>query len=291
MTKTIVINSNNYVKGSGNKFVYTFPSAGAKFQAGDKVGLQQINIFNSTFNISQTLNNNTFSIIWPANFADGSTSKTFNFTIPDGYYSVAQLNYFLQDCCLKNKLYLVSSTSNTSNTYFITFTSNSIFYALEIDTYVLPTSSTLTSSGYIYPANSGWTVASTIQSPQITLCSGLLTWFGFINQVTFPATSTYTINQQFISNSCPVVNPVNSYILTTNLVSSPYSSPSNFFHSIPLTSGFGTMISNASTYIVYHDIQPATYTSLVLELFDQNFNPLQFIDKDVLIILALENGN
>jgi hypothetical protein len=156
---------------------------------------------------------------------------------------------------------------------------------------VLPTSATLTSSGYVYPANCGWTVGASIKSPQITLCNGLLTWFGFINQTTFPTTSTNTSNQQFISNGCPVVNPVNSYILTCNLVSSPYSSPSNFFHSIPLTSGFGTMISHASTYIVYHDIQPATYTSLILELYDQNYNPLQIIDKEILVILALENGN
>ena len=82
--KTIIINSTNYVAGSGNEFVYTFPSS-VKFADGDQVGLQSIAIYNSTFNVSSSLGNNTITLAWNA-----ATPTSYTFTIPDGVTSIGE---------------------------------------------------------------------------------------------------------------------------------------------------------------------------------------------------------
>lgn len=56
----ININTSNYV--SGNKYSYKFPTP-VKFQ-NCSVSLYQFNMYNSTYNISAALGNNTYSINW-----------------------------------------------------------------------------------------------------------------------------------------------------------------------------------------------------------------------------------
>lgn len=273
-----------------NVYRYYFPTP-YQFKRGSQVGLQAINIFNSTYNISASIGNNTFSIVWPANFTDGSTSKTYSFTIPDGYYAESDLNYYLQQCMISNNLYL-TQTSTGSNVYFLEIVANSVKYAVEINTYVLPNSSTFSSSGYSYPTGATWTVSSSSLTPQLTICSGLQTWTGITTQSTFPSTTSTTTNQQFISNTYPVVNPVNAYVLTCNMVNSNFTIPSNLFYQIPLISSWGELISlnYGGSQINYLDIVPAQYSYIEIVLLNQNYTNLQFVDKEILIILSiLEN--
>lgn len=276
--KTLIMNSNNYVSNSGNIFRYYFPGNGLKFENA-KIGLQQVNIFNSSFNISQALGNNTFQIIWRANFSDSSTSKTFNFTIDDGYYSVAQLNYYLQNCMINNKLYLISGSKNI---YYLEFVSNETKYALGINVYVLPTSL----GSYSYPDGCNWTLSSSVVSPTIIINSGLQNWFGFSSQTSFPPQSI-TTDQNYLSDIAPIVNPINSYILTCNMISSKYSQPSNIFFSIPLTASFGSLITINQSNPIMLDIFNSNYLYLEITLLDQNLNKLNFQDKEILLILII----
>jgi hypothetical protein len=282
----IVINSTNYIASSGNKFIYTLPNNGAKFGPNSKIGIQSLSMFNSTFNISAALGNNTFSIIWYANFS-GQPSQTYNFVIPDGYYSVSDLNYYLQSQMYVNKLYLTSSSGTVFN-YFFEIQTNTVRYALQINTYALPSTTTFATSGYSLPIGAIWTVATTIQTPQLNICSGLQTWLGFSSQSSFPSVIPQTTNQQFLSTSCPIVNPVNSYILTCNLISSKYYNPDNVFYSLPLTSTFGELITQNISSITYHDIRQGPYTQVIIQFYDQNLSVLQFVDKEILLILSIE---
>ena len=102
--RTIVINSSNHVEGTRNKFVYTFPSQ-LKLTENHRIGVSGIAMYNSTFNIEAKRGNNTITLIWNA---DSQTSHTFTF--PDGYYSVAQMNEFLQQQMILNNLYVTNSS-------------------------------------------------------------------------------------------------------------------------------------------------------------------------------------
>ena len=119
--RTIVINSSNHVQGTRNKFVYTFPSQ-LKLTENHRIGVSGISMYNSTFNIEAKRGNNTITLIWNA---DSQTSHAFTF--PDGYYSVAQMNEFLQE----NKARILRhDVCNSFSGYVVTINLPFFFYSL-----------------------------------------------------------------------------------------------------------------------------------------------------------------
>ena len=102
----IIINSANFVAGSGNTFMYTFPNY-ATFQDGDHVAVSLVSMYNSTFNITASRGNNTCQIIFNC-----ATPITINVVFPDGYYSCSDLNYYLQNVMIANNLYCVNAQNN-----------------------------------------------------------------------------------------------------------------------------------------------------------------------------------
>jgi hypothetical protein len=114
------------------------------------------------------------------------TTQWFNCTIPDGYYTVASLNYFIQSQFIKNGLYMVpsaSSNSSTINLYFLECIQNPTAYALQLNAFSLPSYATYIDSvnqyGYTVPSGAGWLPAYSKQNPQIILGSGLMVFFGY----------------------------------------------------------------------------------------------------------------
>ena len=59
--KTLVLNSTHYVPGSGNQFIYPFPTA-IGFGKGDKIGLANLSISNSTYNVYAARGNNKITV-------------------------------------------------------------------------------------------------------------------------------------------------------------------------------------------------------------------------------------
>ena len=80
MPRTLIINSSNYLQGSGNRYIYNFPTA-ARFEAGSSIAVSNLAIYNSIQNITSLRGNNRLTFIW--------LGTTYNWTIPDGYYSVS----------------------------------------------------------------------------------------------------------------------------------------------------------------------------------------------------------
>ena len=70
------------------------------------IRLASLSMYNSTFNITAQRGNNIISFIWNV-----GTAVTYTWTIADGYYSVADLNYFIQNQCIQNNLYAISGTN------------------------------------------------------------------------------------------------------------------------------------------------------------------------------------
>jgi len=280
--RTIILNSSNYVAGSGNKYTYVLPSS-TKFDEKAKIGVASIAVYNSTFNVTSARGNNTISLVWNA-----ATPQTYTFTIPDGYYSLNDLNYFIQQQCILNNLYVTNSSSQ--NVYFVEIVANNSRYAAQINTYFLPTAATATSLGYTKPSGASWSYPATAACPQITITAafGLLIGFG---AGSYPSTATVSTNQNFVSTSTPNINPIDSYILTCSLLNSPYSIPSDVFFSLPLNGGLGSLITVNPSQIVFNSIAPNYYKEITIRLFDQLFNPLPLQDKELVLTLAILEGN
>jgi hypothetical protein len=162
-------------------------------------------------------------------------------------------------------------------------------YAIQINAYALPTSATATTLGYTKPAGATWNYPATATCPQITLNSALGTLLGF-PAGSYPPNATTSANTQYLSTLTPNINPVDSYILTCSLLTSPYSIPSDVFFTVPLNGQLGSLITLAPSQIVFNSIAPNIYKQITIKLYDQLFNPLQMNDFDLVITLAIQEG-
>jgi hypothetical protein len=281
MVKLIAITNTSYVEKSENTFIYSFPSS-AKFTNKSKVGLVSLSVYNSTFNITQSRGNNTVTFIWPS-----ATPVTVNWTIPDGYFSANDLNSWLQSQMFANNYY-VTSNNGTNVVYFYEIVQNSVRYSIQLNSYYIPTSANATTLGYSQPAGATWAYPATNKTPQLTFGTAFGSLIGMTAQ-TFPATVQST-NQSQISTITPIISPVNSYILTCNLINSKYSIPSNVFFSLPLNGSLGQLISYVAPSVVYSDIAPNTYSNIIIQMFDQNFNKLELKDNEIVLTLAIDDS-
>ena len=265
--RTIVINSSNHVEGTRNKFIYTFPSQ-LKLTENHRIGVSGVSMYNSTFNIESKRGNNVLTLIWNA---DSQTSYTFTF--PDGYYSVAQMNEFLQQQMILNNLYVTNSSGQY--VYFVELVTNSSRYAVQLNTYFLPTSANATSLGYTKPSGASWNYPTANKCPQLTFNANFGSLIGF-EVGTFPSGSSVSTNQEFISTKEPKLNVVDNYIMTCNMISNvDYSIPSNILFTIPLTVGLGKLMSITPASVVMNHIAANHYREIVIEFFSQDFQPLE----------------
>jgi hypothetical protein len=88
MSGTIVFTIQNCVDlVNNNAFEYKFPTS-VKFDDCE-IAVAQASLYYSWYNISASLNNNSFNFTFP-----NQTQKTI--TIPDGQYQITDLNNYLQ---------------------------------------------------------------------------------------------------------------------------------------------------------------------------------------------------
>jgi len=309
--RTVVINSTNYDVGTGNSYTYRLPSA-VSFGRGDEVALAGLSIYNSTFNVTAARGNNTFTITWQALNALLLKANTITFTIPDGFYTITQLNAFIQLQMFNQGWYLVNAAGQP--VYFISLVTNDSVYGTQIRVSEIPTSTQATNLGLSAPKTTAYSnatypitvgaVANTAVNfavPSIAFGAGFGALFGFPATPTAGLTAILTPSASFnaannynttIYNSSltPVIAPINSYIMTLNLINSPYTVPSGVFFTVPLSVSLGQVIIVNPSQFLFNDIAPNIYNSINVRFFDQNFNAITLNDTQLTITLAIREA-
>jgi hypothetical protein len=282
-TTQIVMNSPNWVAGT-NRYRYLFPQPIDFSKNNAQVAISQYAVYNSTYNISSSLQNNTYQIVW-------INGQSVTATIPDGYYSFSDLDLHLEFTMSTQGWYLVSATNSSQPTYYIDITVNSIQYKAEISTYSLPTTMP---SGLSYPAGATWTLPVSRAYPQLILSPGLQRLFGMLNQSTFPLTQippvvngSTVLTQSFLSTSYPILSPVFCYVLGLNLVNSGLATNPTIIAQIPLTASYGSLITNTLPISTMFDISPGKYQFVELSIYDQDLAPLVLVDSEICVNLVL----
>ena len=281
MPKLVVVNSSNYVANSTNVFSYSLPQS-VKLTNKSKISVASLSVYNSTFNITASRGNNTITFTFPS-----ATPVTKTYTISDGYYSASDLNYFLQSKMYADNLY-ATTNSGTNVVYFYEIVQNSVQYAIQLNAYYLPTSANATTLGYSQPSGATWSYPASNACPQLQFGSAFGSLIGFAAQ-TYPSTAAST-NQSKVSESTPNISPVDSYILTCNMINSKYSIPSNYFFSIHLTGALGSLITYSSSSLVWNDVAPNVYSNIVISFYDQLFNRLEMKDKEIVLTIAIDDS-
>jgi hypothetical protein len=243
-----------------------------------QVALKSVSLYYSWANITAAQQNNTFTYIWPT--SSGTTTHTV--TIPDGSYSIDDLNSYLQSVMIDNGHYLLNASGDY--VYYIEFVTNAVYYSIQLNCFSLPTS---LPTDYTNPAS--MTFPATTLTPRVVIPStNIRDLLGF-SAGTYPSASQ-TSDYSTYSDTCPQVSPTQSIALTTNLVSSGLTNPPNVLFSFtPAGTSFGSIIDRQPSSPLWLDVTNGYYQSVEVQFLSQDYSPIVIKDPNVVIILAIQD--
>lgn len=276
--KTIILNQTNATVDE-SIFEYTLPGS-ASFTEKDQIAISSVQLFYSWFNITSELNNNEFEYIFPTS---NPTPIIRSVLIPDGFYTLSDLNSFLQSVMVSNGDFAVDS--NGRNVYFLQISENQTAYAVQFDAFVVPTSAQATTLGYTQAPQQGYpTSASTAQ---ITIEINAFQVYTGFNAGTYPPTpqsSTYSV----LSQNTPEVSHVNTILLSCNVVNNPLAIPANIIYAFTPNARFGSIISPNINELIFNTVQKGSYETLRLQFINELFQPIKLRDSSVIIQLVVK---
>lgn len=280
--RTIIINGNNVVPNTLNDtYKYSFPNGAVTFYH-DQICVASISIYFSWFNISSAntnsrYNNNEYLYTW----TDGTGTNTYTVVMPDGYYEIADLNAFLQYTMVQNGHYLVDAAGDF--VYYLEMVVNPTYYGVQVNSFPLSTS---LPAGFTNPA--GVTFPAVASTPQLIISptNNFGTVIGF-QAGTYPAVIQAT-NYSVLSQVAPQITPINSIIMTCNLLNNTYANPNTLLYSFtPAGTRFGELISIQVPQFAFVDILDGQYTDFQIQFLDQNLNRINIQDPNVVVLLAI----
>lgn len=273
MLYPIVLNSSNLVStSSNNTYQYNFPTGAVHFKK-CKLAVASVALYYSWYNVSSSNNNNSFQFIFPGN-------GTYTVTLPDGFYSISELNSYLQNFCILNNLYLVNASGDYI--YYLEFLTNSTYYSVQFNAYPVPVS---LPSGYTNPG--GMLFPGTSVTPQLVVLSNDFRNIIGFDAGTYPSTTQSSVYSA-LSSFTPQVTDVQSVLMTCSLLSNKYANPNTILYSFAIDTTFGSLLSSNPNQYSFINIYDGQYTQFNVQFFDQNFNPLQIRDTNVLIQLLIQ---
>jgi len=288
MSFTLVLNSSNVSNTITNTtFKYNFIQGGFKVQDMEMC-VSSITLPYSFYNVSSYYANRTFSLIFPT----AATTTTISVTLPEGFYTVTDINSYIQQICIDYGAYLIDSTGNY--VYYQQLVYNSTYYSVQLLLYPVPITlptgysyATAGTSGSVYTASAK--LPTTAYTPQFVLAStgSIATIIGFKTGTTYPSAQS-TANQSILSTLTPVGSTVNSIIMQCSLVNNPITVPSDILDSMPIKeTSFGSNITYDPSFEKFIGLSNGTFSSFTFSFRDQNLNEIYARDPNVSITLII----
>lgn len=276
MSFTLVLNSQNVYGTNNNTYRYEFLKGNFTIPEEAEVMVANVQLPYSFYNITSAYNNNQFKIYFPTG---ASAYTTFTITIPDGFYTTTSLNYYLQQVCITNGLYLINGSSQ--NVYYLSIQYNSFQYGNQILATPVPTS---LPAGFTAPSNwVGYPTAS--RTPYIEILNNNFGTFLGFPVGTYPSagqTTSYSVN----SPKTPVGSTVNSIILRCSLVNNRVGNPMDILDSFTIGgTSFGANINYAPSVNKWVKLSAGSFSSFLITFSDQNLNLISALDNNILITL------
>ena len=284
-SNTLILNSRNIINGfNNNTFQYNFKNNGFNIPIGSEISVSSIQLPYSWYNVSTFYQNQNFRIIWPT--IDTTQTINYNVVLDDGFYTVNDIQNYIEQFCIKNSLYLINA--NGDYVYYINLNYNLSAYKIQLILQPVPVSLpagfTAPASFPTYPTNVGG------RTPRFQVLDDLFgRLIGFNVGISPPATIT-TVNYDKLSDYTPLGSNVNSIIVRCNIISNDVSMPSDILDSfgIPIGSSFGSNIVFEPSFQRWVSIREGTYSSMVLTIQDQDFNDIKILDPNSVITLIIK---
>ena len=294
MVRTLVLNSENIVPNTNNSVLrYNFPNS--VYLKDEYIAVQQISLFNSVYNISSALNNNTFSYTW----VDGTVNSVV-MTATGIHLSLSQINSYLQSVMIANTHYY---TSAGQNVYLMEILVNQSAYAYQINCFATNVAIAAANTWAI-PSGATWVNPTASIVPMINIPStNIQDLLGF-DAGSYPPTviagsppsqtqspvvsSPYSI----LSQSAPQIEPQTTYIGLCSLVSNELVIPNDTIVSItPVNVIFGGLFNIQFSGLAFNKVDNGSYTQFTFSFVDDLGQQIQFQDPNMLIILIMRNLN
>ena len=266
------------MSGSNNtRFQYNFIGGGFR---GDnsEICISQLSIPYAWYNVSSAYGNNTFSLILPT----GSTTQTINVTLPDGFYSVNDIQNYIQQTLITNLFYLLDSGGNYVFPYLLTY--SSVYYKVQLICSTIP--STLP-TGYTQPVGAPALPNATAGVQFVLASSGSIASIIGYAPGTF-GTGAGTI-QNFLSTLTPIGSTVNSLVFRCSLVDNNVVMPSDIMDSCNISVPFGTNILYTPTFEKWVKLKSGNYSTLIFSIVDQNLNQIYSVDPNISLTLMIRS--
>lgn len=286
MSKNILINQTNVVSGTKNsQYVYKFITP--ENISNSSIALHSLQMYYSWFNVNANLyNNNQLQYLWWDD--QGVLNQTFTITIPDGFYTDSTLNLFIQSQMVKNGHFLYNSANAVkANIYFFQLVSNPTYYAFQI--YITPMYPRGSVPGSIVKSTNSWNYPIAQETPRIIINSSnnFKDLIGF-NAGTYPPT-TQSILYNMLSQNTPAISPVSSVVIRCNMVKNDLANPNDVLYSFTSgTKSFGDILDERPSNLFFNSVQDGTYNEIRLTFTDQNFQPIEIKDSQLLITLVIK---
>lgn len=288
----IALTQENLVQdGLNSELVYKFPNS---VVLKDKyIAVSSVSIFYSWYNIQATQNNNIVKYTW--------NSTEYTITIPDGLYEITDLNSYFQFSFIQNGTYW---SIGTTNYYPFEIIVNPSRYAVQLNTYLLPTSAP---SGAIEPVNfPGW--ATVPSNSQVTFPANFNTIVGYppnfqssantnnnfippsppnVNSNYAAKNSEGTIS--YLSSLAPEVQPNSNVFFSLSNINNPYAVPSSIIYCLCANAKVGAQITDMPPNFIWNKLIDGTYNELRLQLRSPTYERLRIADPNMSILLAIRD--
>ena len=288
MSFTLVLNSSNVSNTSTNtSFKYNFIQGG--FQVKDmEMCVSSITLPYSFYNVSSYYNNRTFSLVFPT----AATTTTINVILPEGFYTVTDINSYIQQVCIDYGAYLIDSTGNY--VYYQQLVYNTTYYAVQLLLFSVPTTlptgysyATAGASGSIYTTSAKLPTTAYVPRFYLAPSGSIATIIGFAAGATYPS-AVSTTSQSLSSTLVPVGSTINSLILQCSLVYNPCTVPSDVLDSMPIKdTSFGSNITYDPSFEKYVSLSNGTFNNFTFSFRDQNLNEIYARDPNCSITLII----
>ena len=255
---------------------------------GYEISLYSLSLYNSFFNISSNLGNNSISLTFNADFVNytnnydqqtalTASSYTFNVNIPDGFYDTETMNYFILNELKKRKLYC---TLEDQDVYFIQLITNSTVYGNQLNMDIISNT-----ASYTYVDGCNWTFSSSPKTMAITFNDAFGILYGFTG-ATYGNSSS---NLELVSDLTPQVNQVDNISVCCNLIDNSFAqNNSNELTCIPFNVKYGALITYTDNYGLYSSISKNRYSYIDISFRDQNGNLIKIKDTQAVISLSFK---
>ena len=247
-----------------------------------EVALDQLSLPKSWFNVNSMYGAGSNSLAYVFN------GQTFTVTLPNGQYSVSDINAFLQQIMTQNGHYLVytDSAGVPHNIFYLSLLPNSTYYTVTLTASPVP--STLPAN-YSNPNN----LTLSGQTPQLILSPGTLAGVLGCAAGTYPpapTTSPYQINGSSTASAAPS-DPVKALTFNCNIVQQSLynTAPSSLLTLAPAAWAYASvmqlMVPQKAWFPCSTNSQPCSV--IIVTLLDQLGRAVPLNDTNWLVSLFL----